>query len=201
LRKYGLGTSNRIVVSGERRAACAAALASTGASVEVVDEVRAARGRRRVSAVIDGKGATHDCDALVLAGPLRPRDNLARQAESSVSLAGDALSPGCSLEEAEASGRTAGIGVPAAASAVELPDSPRNGIVCLCEDVSAADLELAWFEGFRSTELLKRYTTATMGPCQGALCHSHLQAFVATRLGHDDLAAGPTTGRPPARPL
>ena len=55
----------------------------------------------------------------------------------------------------------------------------RDGFVCLCEDVAVGELEHAWAEGFRSTELLKRYTTATMGPCQGALCQAHLRAFVA----------------------
>ena len=39
------------------------------------------------------------------------------------------------------------------------------------------DLETAWDEGWTSSEILKRYTTATMGPCQGALCSRHLAAF------------------------
>jgi len=68
--------------------------------------------------------------------------------------------------------------------------------VCLCEDVSVADLERAWDEGYRSTELLKRYTTVTMGPCQGAMCGRHLAAFAAARG-----AAAHASARPTARPL
>src|SRR5262249_11518004 len=75
--------------------------------------------------------------------------------------------------------------------------------VCLCEDVGASELSQAWDEGYRSTELLKRYTTATMGACQGALCHPHLRAFACARSGAPataaSLAAAPTTARPPAR--
>ncbi len=59
------------------------------------------------------------------------------------------------------------------------------------------ELEQAWQEGFRSTEIVKRYTTATMGPCQGALCHRHVRAFIAARPGATGPAHGPTTARPP----
>ena len=62
-------------------------------------------------------------------------------------------------------------------------------------------MERAWDEGFRSTEILKRYTTATMGPCQGMLCHCHLRSFVAARSGATGPASGPTTARPPTRGL
>src|SRR5262249_27142385 len=72
------------------------------------------------------------------------------------------------------------------------------GIVCLCEDVGAAELDQAWREGYQSTELLKRYTTTTMGACQGALCHPHLRAFACART-KSSLASGATTARPPAR--
>ena len=64
----------------------------------------------------------------------------------------------------------------------------------------ARDFEDAWAEGFRSTELLKRYATVTMGPCQGALCHEHLRSFVHGRAGDAALSAA-TTARPPARPI
>ena len=65
--------------------------------------------------------------------------------------------------------------------------------------MSVADLERAWDEGYRSSELLKRYTTATMGPCQGAMCGRHLAAFAAAR-GAAANAASRTTARPLARP-
>ena len=65
------------------------------------------------------------------------------------------------------------------------------------------DLEQAWDEGYRNAEILKRYTTTTMGPCQGAMCGRALSCFVATR-SHDPATASPaprTTARPPARPV
>ena len=48
-------------------------------------------------------------------------------------------------------------------------------------------------------EILKRYTTATMGPCQGALCGRHLAAFAAAARTRPTRRAGArTTARPPA---
>src|SRR3970282_1924081 len=41
---------------------------------------------------------------------------------------------------------------------------------CLCMDVTNKELKTAVAEGFDSMELLKRYTTITMGPCQGKAC-------------------------------
>jgi sarcosine oxidase subunit alpha len=39
-----------------------------------------------------------------------------------------------------------------------------------------------------------------MGPCQGALCHAHLRAFVQRR-AKTQWPSAPTTARPPARPI
>lgn len=47
--------------------------------------------------------------------------------------------------------------------------------VCLCEDVTLADVARGFEQGFREPETLKRYTGACTGPCQGKLC---VQAFV-----------------------
>jgi sarcosine oxidase, subunit alpha len=109
--------------------------------------------------------------------------------------------PGCSFREAAASGTAAG-GAPTAWSSVPgvAVVLGADGYVCPCEDVSLHDLERAWAEGWRSSEILKRYTTATMGPCQGALCSRHLAAFCSRAEGRDE---GPvlTTARPPARPI
>ena len=50
--------------------------------------------------------------------------------------------------------------------------APGRGkcFACLCEDVTAKDIHLSVDEGYDSIELSKRYTTATMGPCQGRMC-------------------------------
>ena len=160
------------------------------------------RGRlARVEVAHPGGRETIACDGLVLSTGLVPRDSLLRQAEGlPVAGAGDAVLPGCSLEGATESGRAAapgGAGAPAAAD----PGPPvAAGCVCLCEDVDVRELEAAWQDGFRSTELLKRFTTVAMGPCRGALCQGPLRAFASAR-GAGDAAAAPTTARPPVRPL
>ena len=84
--------------------------------------------------------------------------------------------------------------------AFALPKELCDGFVCLCEDIEAGELEQAWEEGYRSTELLKRYTTVTMGACQGALCQPHLRAFVCARSSNPQVARA-TVARPPARPV
>ena len=43
-------------------------------------------------------------------------------------------------------------------------------------------------EGFDSIELAKRYTTVTMGPCQGKLCH--LASDPPVRAGEPDVRGG-----------
>lgn len=183
---HGLALGRRIVFAGEA-AETLDALRAAGIDPRVVAEERAESQRKR-------------CDALVLALGLVPRDNLLRQgAGLAVTGAGDVVAPGCSLDEAEASGRSAALGRGLTSRHIR-PAPLRGGFVCLCEDVTVRDLEDAWTEGFRSTELLKRYTTATMGPCQGILCDAHLGAFVRERAANG-AASAPTTARPPARPI
>jgi sarcosine oxidase subunit alpha len=199
---HGIALGRRVVVVGRGAEAehHAETLRAAGSEVTLLHgTVAEARGRGAVSsATVDGR--RHDCDALVLSLGLTARDSLARQATGlPVALAGDAAAPGSSLDEAEASGRRAGLTEPIAAAEAPLPAAPRAGMVCLCEDVGVDELEHAWDEGFRSAEILKRYTTATMGPCQGAMCHRHLRAFVASRDGATGTTDAPTTARPPTR--
>ena len=199
----------------------AAALAPVGEPVDLAEsipvhqdaEVVAVRGRRHVTGVrvrVGGSERTIACDGVVLSTGLVPRDNLLRQTDDRVvSGAGDAVAPGCSPAEAEESGRqavrghSAGQGVPPGGispDAQQTLAAATSGVVCLCEDVKVSDLTQAWEEGFRSTELLKRYATVTMGPCQGMLCQPHLTAFAEAR-GADAPMQAPTTARPPARPI
>lgn len=187
------------LVSDELAGALPAGIPVSGAGTVV-----AARGRTGIRRVVvrTGPGSTTiACDALVLSRGLFPRDNLLRQSAGlPVVGAGDVVSPGCTLNEAVASGTAAASGIRPTLVDLPLPDPPDAGILCLCEDVKVKALDDAWAEGFRSTELLKRYATITMGPCQGALCHPHLRSFVAARTNRPHRAAA-TTARPPARPV
>jgi sarcosine oxidase subunit alpha len=164
----------------------------------------AVHGRGRVRAVTIQTGKRRErvrCDSVVIAPERIARDGLLRQAAGlqCVIGAGEAVEPNLSLLAAIESGKRA-----AALALTEQPSASvagavrGGGFVCLCEDVRVADLEQAWAEGYQSTELLKRYTTTTMGPCQGAMCHHLLRAFVSARSAVAGASAA-TTARPPAR--
>jgi sarcosine oxidase, subunit alpha len=68
---------------------------------------------------------------------------------------------------------------------------------CLCEDVTAKDIHLSVEEGYDSIELSKRYTTVTMGPCQGRMCQLPAVRLMAKETGQDLQQVGTTTARPP----
>ncbi|MFL5738060.1 MAG: glycine cleavage T C-terminal barrel domain-containing protein, partial [Actinomycetota bacterium] len=168
-----------------------------------------AHGSKQVSLVetaVGDKTRKVNCDALVLSLGLEPRDGLLRMSTEldAVTAAGDAAGL-AGLDAAEQSGNRAGRGeTPEGATSLDetsVPTAtPAAGYVCLCEDVAVSDLEQAWQEGWHSSEILKRYTTATMGPCQGALCGRHLARFAQARSG-SPAVSGRTTARPPARPV
>jgi sarcosine oxidase subunit alpha len=77
----------------------------------------------------------------------------------------------------------------------------EDGFVCVCEDVGVKDLKRAIAEGFDSIELAKRYTTVTMGPCQGRYCHVPSIRLYAREQGTDEAVIGTTTARPPWAPV
>jgi sarcosine oxidase, subunit alpha len=76
-----------------------------------------------------------------------------------------------------------------------------HGFVDFSEDVTSEDLEAAVAEGYDSSELAKRYTTATMGPAQGKLETMNTIAVVAHATGIGIGEAGTTTWRPPYAPI
>ena len=106
----------------------------------------------------------------------------------------------------------AGIDVVGAAAGeigeVAVPAATFNGaakkdkcFVCICEDVTDKDMKRAIAEGFDSIELAKRYTTVTMGPCQGKLCHVPSIRLYARENETDEATIGTTTARPPWQPV
>jgi sarcosine oxidase subunit alpha len=82
-----------------------------------------------------------------------------------------------------------------------VPGRSSKRFVCLCEDVTDKDLRQAVAEGFDHIETLKRYTTVTMGPCQGKMCHRSSIELCAGLTGRTLEATGTTTARPPAQPV
>jgi sarcosine oxidase subunit alpha len=82
-----------------------------------------------------------------------------------------------------------------------LGEGTGKQFACFCMDVTSKELAKSVKEGFDSIELLKRYTTLSMGPCQGKACltsSSRLCAHVTRRTVAE---TGFTTARPPWAPV
>ena len=77
----------------------------------------------------------------------------------------------------------------------------KKRFVCYCEDVTDEDVETAIVEGYDSIELLKRYSTISMGPCQGAMCSMNTIHLCARANGWTVQETGTTTARPPTTPV
>lgn len=76
-----------------------------------------------------------------------------------------------------------------------------HGLVDFSEDVSSKDIFDAAGEGYDSSELVKRYTTATMGPAQGKLETVNTIAVLAEATGRSLEELGTTVWRPPYAPV
>ncbi len=79
--------------------------------------------------------------------------------------------------------------------------STSHGIVDYSEDVDSKDLVAAANEGYDSVELIKRYTTSTMGPEQGKLETVNTVAVLAEARGETIAQVGTTVWRPPFAPI
>ncbi|MST34919.1 FAD-dependent oxidoreductase, partial [Acidimicrobiaceae bacterium USS-CC1] len=76
-----------------------------------------------------------------------------------------------------------------------------HGMVDYSEDVSSKDLVAAAAEGYDSIELMKRYTTVTMGPSQGKLETVNAVAILSEATGRSIGETGTTVWRPPYAPI
>ncbi|MGH8987628.1 MAG: glycine cleavage T C-terminal barrel domain-containing protein, partial [Acidimicrobiales bacterium] len=83
----------------------------------------------------------------------------------------------------------------------ELFKGRTHGIVDFSEDVSSKDLVSAALEGYDSIELMKRYTTVTMGPSQGKLETVNAVAILSDATGRTIEDTGTTVWRPPYSPI
>jgi sarcosine oxidase subunit alpha len=98
------------------------------------------------------------------------------------------------LADAAAAGRVSGF----RPSCADGESSRRKRFICLCEDVTEKDLHQAIEEGFDHLETLKRYSTVSMGPCQGKVCGFAASEVCARATGRELASVGTTTSRPPA---
>ena len=137
----------------------------------------------------------HDLGASVLQGRLAGLE--AVESLGRASSAGDSGDVRRELDAAEAGYRST---VSAGSPPVELGHGAKQ-FVCFCEDVTARDLAQAVDEGFEDIQTLKRYSTTTMGPCQGKMCQKAFTGICALRTGRSIGETGGITSRPPVQPV
>jgi sarcosine oxidase subunit alpha len=91
----------------------------------------------------------------------------------------------------------------ASGSASDLPagSKPKTAFIDFQNDVTAADVDLAWREGYRSVEHLKRYTTLGMASDQGKTSNLNGLARMGVAGGKSPPDIGLTTFRPPYTPV
>jgi sarcosine oxidase subunit alpha len=77
----------------------------------------------------------------------------------------------------------------------------KKGFLSFDEDVSLKDLRDAVAEGYDSMELLKRYSTLSMGPSQGKYESANTMALCAEANEKTISETGTTTSRPPFTPV
>ena len=149
----------------------------------------AACGRQFVTgviAIVGGKRLAFDCDCVLMNGGRLPKRELFAAAQNRPE-SPDAimLSGGAEITV----GESLAVGV--------LPPPPRAGGMCFMdfeEDLQPKDFDDAITDGFADGQLLKRYTTAGMGPAQGKLGNAAVLHYCNQPLQDDTLS----TPRPPA---
>lgn len=161
-----------------------------------------AKGVRTVDADIWTEKATFAADLLAMSGGFAPTVHLHSHAGGKLDWREDiqAFVPGEGPALLRSIGAAAGEVDPVAPTQAELPD-PKHSFVDFQNDVTAADVELAWREGYRSVEHLKRYTTLGMATDQGKTSNMAALARLAASGETTIPQAGLTTFRPPFTPL
>jgi sarcosine oxidase, subunit alpha len=214
IEEWGIKPAEKAVVVTVDEAGREAAVALQQAGVEIVgvydlrrERVReiVARGRGGILRSVEIDGRKLSCDLLVMSGGRQPAYSLLAQAGARVEYDPERgiFIPTDIPEGIEAVGSVAGEGLPGAVPAASYNGASGKGkcFVCVCEDVTDKDLKRAIGEGFDSIELAKRYTTVTMGPCQGRFCHVPSIRLYARENEKDEATIGTTTARPPWAPV
>jgi sarcosine oxidase subunit alpha len=201
-----------VVTADENGREAAARLKRAGVEIAGVYDLRrerireiAAQGHRGILRSVDIDGRKISCDLLVMSGGRQPAYSLLSQAGARVEYDPEAgvFCPAEIPAGIEAVGSVTGEGISATVPAATYNGASGQGkcFVCICEDVTDKDLKRAISEGFDSIELAKRYTTVTMGPCQGRLCHLPSIRVYARETETDAETIGTTTARPPWGPV
>ncbi|MGI9556517.1 MAG: glycine cleavage T C-terminal barrel domain-containing protein, partial [Solirubrobacterales bacterium] len=215
-----------IVHAGGRRRVRTAKLARLGSAGEIVgdeqrikcDLVAISGGWMPSNSLLLQAGATSDWDdnrgcfvpgelpdGIVVAGAVAGQGSpdaaarsgaiAGREAALALGLGSGELEQRLAADRAELA-RRAARSDPSAADAAAAQCGGKR-FVCLCEDLTADDISYAIDEGYDSIELLKRYSTLTMGPCQGRMCQLAAVRQLAEETDRETSEVGLTTARPP----
>ena len=155
---------------------------------------------KSVSALVDGKAMEWDADLLAVSGGFTPVVHLHMQAGGTLDWNEDAQAfiPASSRQNVTTIG---GAAEPQAIFKMVPVSSPKKSFIDFQDDVTLADVDLAWAEGYRSVEHLKRYTTLGMATDQGKLSNMAALGRLAEKQGVAIPEAGLTTFRPPYTPV
>jgi sarcosine oxidase subunit alpha len=200
-----------VIAADERALEITAQLERAGVELARVVDLRSeqpraisARGRKGQLASVTIDGAKLDCDLLVTSGGRQPAYSLLAQAGARVEYEPKRgiFIPSALPAGIEAVGSVTGsFGESRPPATSYQAGAGDRCFVCVCEDVTEKDVKRAVAEGFDAIELAKRYTTVTMGPCQGRFCHVQSIRMLARETGTPEAAIGATTARPPWTPV
>jgi glycine cleavage system aminomethyltransferase T/NADPH-dependent 2,4-dienoyl-CoA reductase/sulfur reductase-like enzyme len=143
-----------------------------------------------------------EADLLAVSGGFTPVVHLHSQAGGRLDWREDiqAFVPGAARQAVTSIGAAAGDIFPVSSTPAR-QSGLKTSFVDFQNDVTLADIDLAWTEGYRSVEHLKRYTTLGMGTDQGKTGNMAALARLASAQGIAIPQAGLTTFRPPYTPL
>jgi sarcosine oxidase subunit alpha len=223
--RHGVLAGERVIVATNNDDAylTAAAMAQAGSKIVAILDSRPAaletpfptyalarpigtRGARHhltsVTAEIGDTSKTFDADLLVMSGGFTPVVHLHSHAGGLLDWREDvqAFVPGIGPTWVSSVGTAAGEVHPIANAPANL-SNPKRSFIDFQNDVTASDIDLAWREGYRSVEHLKRYTTLGMATDQGKTSNMAALSRLAQAGDVTIPSAGLTTFRPPYTPV
>jgi methylglutamate dehydrogenase subunit C len=158
------------------------------------------RGLRSVKADLSTEPQSFTADLLAVSGGFTPVVHLHMQAGGTLDWheAAQAFVPATSRQNVTTIG---GAVSPQPIFRLLPVSQPKKSFIDFQNDVTLADVDLAWAEGYRSVEHLKRYTTLGMATDQGKLSNMAALGRLAQAQGVSIPEAGLTTFRPPYTPV